>query len=114
MWPLSVLLSLISKVDLGAILPSFVGFIPALVQSIKEHWKIYLIILLAGLEAITAYEWKHARQDFNNEKAAHAADILKYKQAQQIAEDAVKTVRTKLKKESQEKADAADRNYHDL
>lgn len=87
---------------------------PALMTSVKQFWKFYLIGLF-GLAAVgTTYEWQHTTVQLKTEKASHAADIKSYKDAQADAEDKIIAKTDELNKQSEERANAADKSYAKL
>lgn len=79
-----------------------------------RHWKTLAIAGLIGTNALTLHACDGVHKDFTKEKAAHAADIKSYKDAQAVAERRAAEIKSNLEKENKEKANAADANYSAL
>lgn len=111
---LSPLLGLFNPATLAGMLPSLAGFIPAIGASLKTYWKLYLVGLVIALLSGSSFMWHHDAGLLKTEKAAHAADIKSYKDAQVTAQAKVDADRVLLLKQSKDKANAADKNYGNL
>lgn len=88
---------------------------PTLVLSfLKSHWKAILIGGLLTTNVFTIGEWRHTDAQFRQERAAHTADIVSFKDAQRIADTNAQNKRDELLKESKANATKADQSYSDL
>lgn len=126
MWPLVI--SLLTKIpglfgpivqaftgiNFGAIFEGVKGFTTALVKNIVQNWKIWLIGLLIAGNGFFSWEWRHTDGALIKERAAHAADINAFKQAQKEADAKASMERAVLLKESKANAAQADANYTSL
>lgn len=105
---------MLTGINFGAILPAIGGFLRDLANSIVSHWSIWLVAVLLFGNVFTGWEWQHTAILLTKEKAAHAADIASYKQAQAAANTLAQNERAILQKESKADADQADANYAGL
>lgn len=108
MWGL--VLSLLTK-GWVSIAEIFAG--PALTIVFK-YWKWFLIGASVLLNFGLAYEWRHVAVELKAEKAAHTKDINDFKNAQAQADSAARAEAAKLKKEGQDAAAKADKDYTTL
>lgn len=83
-------------------------------DSMKKHFKWWLIGLLALLNVVTGMLLYNGRHDLTVEKAAHQRDIKSYKDAQAQAEDKVKEVTEQLTEKGKQDAKTADQSYATL
>lgn len=119
MWPM--LLGLLGKagalftgINIGALFSSVETAISDLIKNIVANWKVWLIVLLIVGNGGFAWEWHHTSGLLTKEKAAHAADIQNFKNAQALADAKAQAERTSLLKESKANAAQADANYTGL
>lgn len=83
-------------------------------NSIKKHFKLWLIALLIVGNVVTGSLLYNGRNDLENEKKAHVADIQKVKVAQAEAEDKIEEIRTHLTEQAKIDATQADKRYANL
>lgn len=110
---LGPLFDILGKVP-GAILPGVGTFFTDLFANIAAHWQLWLVGVLIAGNIGTCWEWRHTDALLVKERAAHAADIASYKQAQATANLLAQTEKSALQKESKADADQADANYAGL
>ena len=107
-------LQLFTGINFGAIFSGISKFFAALIQNIQHYWFLWLIGTLLVTNGFTAWEWRSTDANLVRERAAHAADIASFKNAQAIASAKADAERAAIQKESKANADQADANYSGL
>lgn len=83
-------------------------------QSMIKYWYLWIIGILIVSNGLTGWQLKHTRDALKTEVAAHAKDILDFKNAQAEADAKAQTITATLTQRSKDDATKADANYSNL
>lgn len=101
-------------INIVQILQGIKGFLNAVFNNIKAHWRIYLPIFLACLWIGSSYGWYRDHNLLVKERAAHKLDVENFKRAQAEADSKAKSIKESLQQEAASNANAADARYGEL
>lgn len=107
-------LNLFAGINVNGVIGGVGNFFKALFANIKAHWAIWLVGVLIAFNFFSVWEWRSTDTKLVRERAAHAADVNAFKQAQREADTKAQMVRAVLLKESKANAAQADANYTTL